>query len=106
MFNVSRPQPGPDVKKGILDDNVVFELEKIFYGKCYLCEDIVSDPQTDHFIPKSVAPEKEFDWNNLYYSCRRCNTIKSSDTGFIDCCDPNTDVRAAIKCLCSIHKND
>ena len=106
MFNVVRTQPGPDVKKNYLSPEVVFELERIFYGKCYLCEDVVSDPQIDHFIPRDVDKSKEFDWNNLYYSCRRCNTIKSTTTDLLDCCNPTIDVFQAIKCLCATNKTD
>ena len=106
MFNVVRTKPALDVKKNYLSDEVVFELEKIFYGKCYLCEDVVSDPQIDHFIPKDVDKSKEFDWNNLYYSCRRCNTIKSTTTCLLDCCDPQVDIFKAIKCLCAPNITD
>jgi hypothetical protein len=37
---------------------------------------------------------------NLYYSCGRCNSIKSfTHTNLLDCCDNNTDVFRGIKCL-------
>ena len=61
MFNVIRTKPALDVKKIYLSEEVVFELEKIFYGKCYLCEDVVSDPQIDHFIPVEIDKTKKYD---------------------------------------------
>jgi len=106
MFKVVRSQPGPDVKKNYLSKEVVFELEKIFYGKCYLCEDIVADPQIDHFIPVETDKNKKYDWNNLYYACSRCNNIKGTASDLLDCCDPNIDVFKAIKCLCATNKID
>ena len=106
MFNVVRTQPAPDVKKDYLSPQVVFELEKIFYGKCYLCEDIVSNPQIDHFIPVEVDETKKYDWNNLYYSCGRCNSIKGTATDLLDCCNSETDVFNEIKCLCTTNKAD
>jgi hypothetical protein len=71
----------------------------MFYGKCYLCEDEVSDPVVEHFIPHEGDITKEYDWNNLYYSCHRCNNIKGTAKELLDCCDPSVDVLCAIKCL-------
>ena len=106
MFNVVRTQPAPDVRNNYRSEEVVFELEKIFYGKCYLCEDIVSDPQIDHFIPVEIDKTKKYDWNNLYYSCGRCNSIKGTTTDLLDCCNPDIDVSKKIKCLCGVKKTD
>lgn len=106
MFNVVRSLSAPDVKKNYLSKEVIFELEKIFYGKCYLCEDIVADPQIDHFIPVETDENKKYDWNNLYYACSRCNNIKSTASDLLDCCDPNINVFEAIKCLCATNKTD
>ena len=106
MFNVKRPQPGPDVKRNYLSDEIVFELEKIFYGKCYLCEDMVAHPQIDHFIPVEIDATKRYEWSNLYYSCPRCNNIKSTACDLLDCCDEKTDVFKQIKCLCATNTTD
>jgi len=106
MFNVTRTHPAPDVKKDYLKPEVVFELERLFYGKCYLCEDVVSDPQIDHFLPVELDSTKKYDWDNLYYSCGRCNNLKGTATNLLDCCDPEIDVRKEIKCLCTKSKAD
>ena len=99
MFNVTRTYPAPNIKQNYLSVEVISELEKIFYGKCYLCERIVTDPEVDHFIPTSAGGGK-YDWDNLYYSCRRCNSIKRETSNLLDCCDPSVDVSEKIKCMC------
>jgi hypothetical protein len=107
MFNVVRPQPGPDCSSDYRSKEVVTALKTIFYGKCYLCEDEVSDPVIEHFIPHEGDTLKEHDWNNLYYACHRCNNIKGTTQELLDCCDSSVDISRAIKCLCpSIPEKD
>jgi hypothetical protein len=72
----------------------------MFHGKCYLCEDEVSDPVVEHFIPHKGDTVKEYDWNNLYYACHRCNNIKGTAEEVLDCCDSSVDISRMIKCLC------
>ncbi|MHB9295130.1 hypothetical protein PilKf_00871 [Pillotina sp. SPG140] len=100
MFNVTRPQPGPDCSKDYRSKEVVNALRAMFHEKCYLCEDKVSDPEIDHFIPHKGDEAKKFDWNNLYYSCSRCNSIKGTRKELLDCCDASINISEAIKCLC------
>lgn len=79
-------------------DDVITLLEHDFYGKCYLCEiKPVSDMEVEHRLPhhNRTISERVFDWNNLFLSCRHCNSVKNStdyDAGIIDCCvrDPET----------------
>jgi uncharacterized protein (TIGR02646 family) len=107
MFNTVRPCPGPDCSTDYRSKDVVAALKKMFHGKCYLCEDEVSDPVVEHFIPHEGDPAKKYDWNNLYYACHRCNSIKGTATDILDCCDSATDVFRAVKCLCpSVPDND
>jgi hypothetical protein len=49
----------------------VFCLERELWGVRLGSFDI------DHFLPQSVAPELRFDYDNLIYICRRCNSVKS-----------------------------
>jgi uncharacterized protein (TIGR02646 family) len=100
MFNVSRPQPGPDCSTDYRSKEVMTALKALFHGKCYLCEDEVADPVVEHFIPHEGDPAKKYNWNNLYYACHRCNGIKGTTTDILDCCDATTDVFRSIKCLC------
>jgi uncharacterized protein (TIGR02646 family) len=101
MFNVNRPLPGPDCSHDYYREEVIHTLKNVFYGKCYLCENDVSDPVIEHFIPHEGNKELEYNWNNLYYSCHRCNNIKGVTKDLLDCCDASIDVSKSIKCLCS-----
>lgn len=103
MFNVER---SPDVPNCLSAEcyntkEIVDILEPMFFGKCYLCEqDELSDPEIEHFDPHEGNKQKKYDWNNLYYSCGRCNSIKSNiHKNLLDCCDSNVDVFRKIKCL-------
>lgn len=103
MFNVDRVAPAPASlnKNQYNTKDVVDILEPMFHGKCYLCEqDELTDPEIEHFDPHKGDVTKKYDWGNLYYSCGRCNSIKSfTHTNLLDCCDNNTDVFRGIKCL-------
>lgn len=47
-------------------------------GYCGKSEKITKNTfEIDHFVPKSVAPERETDYSNLVYSCFTCNRKKS-----------------------------
>lgn len=89
MFPVKRTNPpeGLESAKGYQAKDVVQELQKIFYDKCYLCESTrLEAPEVEHYAPKSLNGSLTNDWNNLFYSCRRCNSIKSANEAIpIDC---------------------
>ncbi|MDR1591936.1 MAG: hypothetical protein LBS16_03505 [Prevotellaceae bacterium] len=106
MFNVTRPHPGPDCSTDYRSKETVTALREMFFGKCYLCEDEVSDPVVEHFMPHEGDPAKKYDWNNLYYACHRCNSIKGTTSEILDCCDSTTDVSQAVKCLCPSVPNE
>jgi hypothetical protein len=99
MYRVARPELSFDFSD-YRDARIVEKLHEIFYGKCYLCEDKDVSPQIDHFIPQSLDGARVNDWNNLYYACARCNSIKADRSDLIDCCDETQNVSDAIKCLC------
>ena len=55
------------------------QIREDFHGKCYLCED--DEPtqiQIEHHNPHQGDLVKQFDWNNLFYSCGHCNGIKGA----------------------------
>jgi uncharacterized protein (TIGR02646 family) len=57
------------------------------HGKCAYCESKlrhVTYGDIEHIIPKSVAPARWFDWQNLTLACDKCNTNKSDNEGIID----------------------
>jgi len=105
MFNVTRTYPAPDCSD-YHSKEVVVALRQTFYGKCYLCENETSNPVVEHFKAHKGNKKLMHDWNNLYYACERCNSIKEAEIDnknieILDCCDSATDVFNTIKCLCA-----
>lgn len=96
MFNVIRSAPAPVClsKKIYNHETVVSALEKMFHGKCYLCEqDGLSDPEIEHFVPHGKLDSLKYDWSNLYLSCSRCNSIKGDHhVNLLDCSDSTVNV--------------
>lgn len=104
MFNVVRNEPAPASlagKKKYDSKDVLDALEKVFHKKCYICETLEpEDINVEHFVPHKGDKNLEYDWNNLYFSCGRCNNIKLAKyDDLLNCCDPDIDVVRAIKHL-------
>ncbi|WP_108819057.1 HNH endonuclease [Pseudovibrio sp. Alg231-02] len=100
MFNVKRPQELPEQLKGKKygHPEVVNEINKIFYRKCYLCEQLIASPEVEHFEPQAKNKNLIHTWTNLFLGCSHCNKIKSTKhTNLLDCSDTNTDVQQAIR---------
>lgn len=54
MFNVKRTYPAPSslTKSTYNTEEIVKALERMFHGKCYLCEqDRLQDAEIEHFVP-------------------------------------------------------
>lgn len=81
------------------EPDVVQRLRNDFHDKCYICETPdLQDPQVEHLIPHKGDLDLKFDWNNLFWSCAHCNSVKNQEkyTGkIIDCCkvDPEQHLR-------------
>lgn len=81
--------------------DVVDLLEQDFCGKCYLCEqDELQAPEIEHLLPHHGGKDRDrmFDWNNLFYSCSHCNSVKNRskyESNVADCCvtDPEEIIR-------------
>lgn len=100
MVKVERSFPAPnslaeEAKKatGKYDKPDVMErLIKDFHNKCYICEmKELQDPNVEHLLPHKNGkyPERKFDWENLFWSCSHCNSVKNNekyDKGIMDCC--------------------
>lgn len=103
MFNVVRtyPEPPSIAKNAYNEDDVLKKLRPMFFDKCYLCErDDIQDVEVEHFIPHTKNTALKYNWENLYYSCSRCNSIKSSThINLLDCTNRFYDVGAMVKCL-------
>lgn len=68
----------PDIKSALL-------LET--HGKCAYCESKICHityGDIEHISPKSIDPERIFDWENLTISCDTCNTNKGNKFPFGD----------------------
>jgi hypothetical protein len=100
MFNVIRTDPAPQsILNGRTNHNspdILEALDLMFHSKCYICE--VRDPQAcavEHFDANNA---NRVDWENLYFSCHRCNSnFKVADyNNLIDPADTNFDVFRAI----------
>lgn len=72
---------GPDVRRALWED---------FLGKCYLCETRVhlSTFQVDHREPENEAPDRIYDWTNLFptctlYACNQHRFRKSRPGGWL-----------------------
>lgn len=103
MFKVVRDGTAPTCLANNVYNSpeVVERLEIMFHGKCYLCEQAeLQAPEIEHLEPHEGNAVLKYDWNNLYYSCARCNSIKShTHRNLVDCCSVDIDVIRAIKCL-------
>lgn len=73
-------------------EDVIDQLERDFYGKCYLCEiNELQSVEVEHLKPHHNGKNRDrlFDWNNLFYSCAHCNSIKNMrryEDNILDCC--------------------
>lgn len=103
MFNVTRIYPAPDsiAKNQYNKDDVLNKLKPMFFEKCYLCErDDIQDVEVEHFVPHESNSALKYDWDNLYYSCSRCNSIKSNThINLLNCTDNSIDIGSLICCL-------
>jgi hypothetical protein len=66
----------PDIKAALVAET---------HGKCAYCESKlkhIHHGDIEHIEPKSLYPEKRFEWDNLTYACEICNQNKSDN-------DPN-----------------
>lgn len=80
------------------EDDLYDKLEHDFFDKCYICgKPIETDGEVEHLLPVlgNKHPERKYDWDNLFWSCRHCNGIKSNRVRIMDCCkkDPEKLIR-------------
>ncbi len=72
----------PKIKRPLKD-----ALLEMSHGKCVYCECMLNeeakDVTIDHFLPKSTAPDKVVEWENLVPACLRCNREKRDYEGKI-----------------------
>lgn len=100
MVKVERSFPAPDslaeeagkVSGKPDQPDVIERLIKDFSNKCCICEmKELQDPNVEHLLPHKNGTylERKSDWENLFWSCSHCNSVKNNgkyDDGIIDCC--------------------
>ena len=102
MFNTVRPTQAPSSlsdHQSYREPDVIQALSDMFFDKCYICE--TKNPwslNVEHLDAHQGDIGKKYDWNNLYYSCGRCNNLKMHYyNNLLDCTDPSVDVLRAIR---------
>lgn len=50
--------------------------------RCAYCEDSLAD-EIEHILPKTLFPERAFQWQNYLYACGPCNSPKSNRYGVV-----------------------
>lgn len=64
-------------------------LAAMSHQKCFYCEGKPSRLTVDHAIEVEEAPERAFDWDNLYLACDDCqNKLSNRLLPVSDCADP------------------
>lgn len=100
MFKVVKSaRPTDWITKNYRDPVVVRALRKDFHGKCYICEQKhFPNLNVEHFIPHLDNETIKLDWNNLYFACSRCNSIKNKYyDNMLNCCNQDHLVEEWIK---------
>lgn len=80
------------------EPDVIRQLQHDFHGKCYLCEiNELQSVEVEHLRPHGGDTERKFAWDNLFYSCAHCNSVKNQSKYhdmILDCCE--TDPEAVL----------
>ena len=84
--------------------DVITQLNDDFHGKCYICEQqYITSYEVEHFIPHRNNNALKYDWNNLFLSCRHCNSVKTARVfdDILNCSDISHQVEKAIRHYCN-----
>ena len=80
MKIANKTMPTPTEKTRYRHTEIKASLVAETHGKCAYCESKlqhIHHGDVEHIFPKSLAPEKTFEWDNLTFSCEICNQKKS-----------------------------
>ncbi|OON98239.1 MAG: hypothetical protein ATN35_05695 [Epulopiscium sp. Nele67-Bin004] len=95
MVKVKRSFPAPtslSKQKSYSEVDVVRQLKEDFDNKCYICNiDNLPEGVIEHLRPHKdgIYVDLKYDWENLFLSCRHCNSVKNKkiyEYKIIDCC--------------------
>lgn len=73
-----RTDAGVPAKNRSAADAVRRQLDAMFHQKCCYCEKIITK-DIEHFYPKTLYPNRMFQWTNLLRSCKDCNFEKRDE---------------------------
>ena len=74
-------------KKKYNQQDVKDQLKRETKGKCAYCESritVVAHGDIEHVTPKSVEPDRTFEWGNLTFACQICNQNKKDKDDMFD----------------------
>ena len=104
MVKCERTFPAPlslSKRKSYNEADTIQQLKEVFHDKCYICEmQGLQDGIPEHLVPhKNENEDLKFNWENLFWACNRCNSIKNNpkyEGKIIDCCkvDPEKHLRS------------
>ncbi len=86
------PPPSLALRQSYREEDVLRQLYADSCGKCYLCERApVQSVEVEHLKAHHGGkyPDRKYDWNNLFFSCSHCNSIKNQAIyaeDILDCC--------------------
>lgn len=65
-------------RKSYREPDTIDALKEDFMNKCYICGcKAPTSINAEHFDEHGKNPAKMYDWNNLFYVCGHCNTVKN-----------------------------
>jgi len=56
-------------------------LSRLTYGKCAFCEStlgVTTGLEIEHYVSKTIEPDRAFEWTNLLPACHECNVAKGA----------------------------
>lgn len=74
-------------KKKYNQPDVKDQLKRETQQKCAYCESritVVAHGDIEHVTPKSIEPERAFEWQNLTFACQICNQNKTDKEDMFD----------------------
>lgn len=84
--------------------DVIDQLNIDFHGKCYICEQqYITSYEVEHFVSYRGNNTLKYDWDNLFLSCRHCNSVKTARIfdDILNCSDATHRVEEAIRHYCN-----
>lgn len=77
------------------NDEVLDELDKLYYKKCGYCEKKTHNYEIEHYRPKDekLYPYLSYEWSNLFPVCHACNKSKSNKFPIAGKRNEDTDLR-------------